>query len=138
MRYICSLFFIIFVNCAFAQDAVFTEMKSSQLIRMPQSTFLYKPDLAFLTTLNDTKVYAVRTPNAFFNKSYLIGKNGEVFSNSFMATSNFVANDNLIVFSGQNPSLRDSFNPYGAYDMTSMIILSTFNTFISKIKIRRR
>ena len=134
MRYITILFLVVICHCVAAQDIVFSGLQSNSSSLVTGSTFASKPDLTFLATLSDAKVYSVSTPNTFFNKSYLVGKNGEVFSNSFMATSNFTPNDNLIVFSGQNTRQRDSFNPYGAYDMTSMIVLSTFNTFISKIK----
>ena len=134
MRYYFVLIFLLIVNYAFSQDDITRGISSKNFMYL--ST--HQPDLAFLRDLNDTKIVSIRTSNKFFNKSYLISKNGDALSSGFMSTSNFLPNDNLIVVSGQNTSQRDSFNPYGAYDMTSMIILSTFNTFISRIKIKRR
>ena len=131
----CLIILLLFVtSCVFAQ-ATTTENVNVQNFMYLSS---HQPDLAILQDLPDSKIVSVRTTNEFFNKSYLINKKGEALSNSYMSSSNFMPNDNLIVVSGQNIEQRDSFNPYGAYDMTSMIVLSTFNTFLSRIKINRR
>ena len=62
-----------------------------------------------------------------------------VLKNSdWIGRSYFLPNDNFIVISGKNTRSKDSFNPYGASDMTSAIIFGTFNNIISKLKIRRR
>ena len=134
MRYYSVIFFLLFVHYSFAQEDVSRSLSPQNYLYLSA----HQPDLTFLDDLRDSKIVSVRTNNKFFNKSYLINKNGEALSSSYMSSSNFLANDNLIVVSGQNSRQRDSFNPYGANDMTSMIVLSTFNTFLSKIKIKRR
>lgn len=134
MRFYTIISLLLFVNCAYAQNQASNELSIQNYMMLSK----HQPELAFLDDLRDSKIISVRTNNEFFNKSYLIGKNGNALSTSFMSSSNFVPNDNLIVVSGQNMRQRDSFNPYGAYDMTSMIVLSTFNTFLSRIRINRR
>ena len=131
----CLIILLLFVT-----SCVFAQVTSTERVNVQNFMYLstHQPDLAFLQDLPDSKIISVRTTNEFFNKSYLINKKGEALSNSYMSSSNFMPNDNLIVVSGQNIRQRDSFNPYGAYDMTSMIVLSTFNTFLSRIKINRR
>ena len=128
------LIFLLIANCAFSQENV------SKSISIQNYMYLstHQPDLDFLRDLRDAKIVSVSSNNQFFHKSYLVSKDGKALSSGFMSSSNFIPNDNLIVVSGQNTMQRDSFNPYGAYDMTSMIVLSTFNTFLSRIKIKRR
>ena len=93
--------------------------------------------MAVIPDANGNKLISVRTANPYFHKTYLINKNGETISSGFMPSVYFRPNDNLIVISGFNDK-KDSFNPYGAYDMASVVLFSTLNSFISKLKINRR
>lgn len=138
MKYLGALFLIFSLSYAIAQDSFLSE--SNYLANQDDYTahYLLKPNMDFLESAEGAKLISVRTTNVHFHKSYLINKNGETFSSGFMPSAYFSPNDNLIVISGQNTKQKDSFNPYGAYDMTSMIVLSTFNSFISRVKIKRR
>ena len=93
--------------------------------------------MAVIPDTQRNKLISVPTANPYFHKTYLINKNGETISSGFMPSVYFRPNDNLIVISGF-PDKKNSFNPYGAYDMASMVLFSTFNSFISKLKINRR
>jgi len=138
MKYLGTLFLIFSLSQAIAQDSFLSESSNLANQDLYTSHYLIKPNLSFLESTEGAKLISVRTTNTHFHKSYLINKNGETLSSGFMPSAYFSPNDNLIVISGQNTKQQDSFNPYGAYDMTSMIILSTFNGFISRIKINRR
>lgn len=92
----------------------------------------------FLSFTKDLKLISISTVDSEFQRTYMINKDGETVSSGFMSSSYFLPNDNFIVISGKNTKNKDSFNPYGAYDMTSAIIFGTFNNFISRIKIIKR
>ena len=106
--------------------------------RIETSFNMYEPDLSFLKDLKTTKLMSIRTADGYFNKTFLVGDDGPTYSTSYMPSEFFLPNDNLIVVTGQDVKRRDSFNPYGARDMTSAIILSTFNSFITRLKLNRR
>jgi hypothetical protein len=94
------------------------------------------PDL--LNISNGAKLISISTSDIYFHKTYLINKEGESLSSGYMQSPYFLPNDNLIVISGHTNRRKDSFNPYGAYDMVSMVVLGTFNKFLSRIKRNKR
>ena len=81
---------------------------------------------------------AVVTPNKFYHKTFLLNNEGTSISSSFMPSTYYRPNNNMIIITGLSQKTRDSFNPYGATDLTSMVFLSTVNSFISKIRLSRR
>lgn len=138
MRYLGLLFFILLFSQLSAQDGFIGINNGLYNASLPTNLSIHKPNLNFLEFTEGSSLVSVRTSNAYFHKSYLINKKGETLSSGFMPSPYFLANSNKVVINGQNTSQKDSFNPYGAYDMTSMILLTTFNSFISRIKINRR
>jgi len=96
------------------------------------------PNMDFLELERDLKLIAVNTSNPYFQRSYMIDKNGETISSGFMPSAYFLPNDNFIVISGANNWNQDSYNPYGSTDLSSMILFGTVNTVLSKFKFKRR
>ena len=96
------------------------------------------PTKGYLDFTKDLKLISVNTTNPYFQKSYMINKEGETISSGFMPSSYFLPNDNLIVFSGTNTMNSDSFNPYGSSNLGSAILFGTFNSFISRWKKSKR
>jgi len=137
MKYLSFLVFVLFINQVLAQESL--KILPSTLVSgevYSPAKYSFNFDLSKIT--DGAKLIMVRTNNISFHKTYFINKNGEALSHGFRPATMFSPNDNLIVVGGQNTQHRDSFNPYGANDMTSMIILSTVNNFISRIKIGKR
>ncbi len=138
MKYCIILLFIICFRQVTAQEQLMTSISNSStgdFMPIPQFD---SPNLDFSKITEGAKVISIGTSNSFFHKTYLINKEGHAISSGFMPSIYFQPNNNKVVISGFSNRYRDSFNPYGAYDMTSMIILTTFNSFISRIKINRR
>jgi hypothetical protein len=96
------------------------------------------PDKKFINIQQDLKLLAVNNPDGAFQRTYMVDGEGETFSAGFMPAAYFMPNNNLIVVSGKRYLKKDSFNPYGASDMTSMLVLTTINSFITKLKIKGR
>lgn len=96
------------------------------------------PTKGYLDFTKDLKLISVNTTNPYFQRSYMINKEGETISSGFMPSSYFLPNDNLIVFSGTNTMNSDSFNPYGSSSLGSAILFGTFNSFISRWKKSKR
>ena len=105
MKFYLVILLLLFVNFANAQSQTAKELSVQNYMMLSR----HQPDLTFLDDLRDSKIISVRTTNEFFNKSYLISKNGDALSTCYLSSSNFVPNDNLIVVSGQNIRQRDSF-----------------------------
>jgi len=95
------------------------------------------PNTDYLTLPKGSRLIAVNTTNPYFQKSYMIDKEGKTISSGFMPSAYFMPNDNFIVINGRSRG-ADSFNPYGAYDLSSMLLFGTINTFIPKFKIKLR
>ena len=109
------------------------------------SIYGFAPTNDFLSSKKDfmdytkgSKILAVNTYDSNFQRTYLINKDGETISSGFMPSSYFMPNDNFIVIAGKYAVNQDSFNPYGANNMASAIILGTFNNFISRLKKNKR
>lgn len=138
MKFLFSIFFCLLVNQSFAQNSLMQNLPHTNSGSSFNSQVYESPYLSFLNNNKGVKLVSVNTSNIYFQKSYLIDKNGNTLSTGFMSTSYFLPNDNLLVISGQNNQNRNSFNPYGASDISSLIISSTFNAFISRLKNKRR
>ena len=138
MKYLAFSFFLIFSGQVMAQNDLLVNESFYSLYRIVPSEKLLTPNTDFMDFTRDVKLIAVNTYDSNFQRTYLINKDGETISSGFMPSSYFLPNDNFIVISGKNTRSKDSFNPYGASDMTSAIIFGTFNNIISKLKIRRR
>lgn len=138
MKFLLAVLFCLLINQSFAQNSLMQNLPDPNIGSSFKSQVYESPYLSFLNNNQGVKLVSVKTSNVYFHKSYLIDKNGNTLSAGFMPTSYFLPNDHLLVIGGLNNQNRDSFNPYGAYDISSLIISSTFNAFISKIKINRR
>ena len=121
-----------------AQDNLLVNESLYSIYIVVPSEKLLAPTTDFMDFTRDAKLIAVNTYYSNFQRTYMINKDGETISSGFMPSSYFLPNDNFIVISGKNTRSQDSFNPYGASDMTSAIIFGTFNNIISKLKISRR
>ena len=137
MKYILFLFFIILSCQSFGQVISYRTSLHSNTTGTNLSMKFTPNRLPVIPDVKGNKLISVRTTNPYFHRTYLINKNGETISSGFMPSAYFRPNDNLIVISGYSDK-KDSFNPYGAYDMASMVLFSTFNSFISKLKINKR
>lgn len=130
--------FIFIIGQGLAQESIevvpVIQLKGSQYSMINFNTTNF--DLAKITT--GSKLISVGSNDVIFNRTYLVNKDGESLSNGFGPAPYFRPNDNLVVVTGSNYNKRDSFNPYGADDVASVIILSTVNTFISRIKSGKR
>ena len=96
------------------------------------------PDPKYFDFGQDLELISVKTQSVYFSRSYLINKEGESVSTGFMPSMYFRPNDNRIVVTGQKMESNDSLNPYGAKDISSAILYSTVNSFISKIRFNKR
>lgn len=138
MKYLSFFVFIFIIGQGLAQESV-EVVPEIQLMGSEHSMISFNTsnfDLAKITT--GSKLISIGSNDVFFNRTYLVNRDGESLSNGFGPAPYFRPNDNLIVITGSNYNKRDSFNPYGADDVASVIILSTVNTFISRIKSGRR
>lgn len=138
MKYLAFSIFLIFSTQLMAQDNLLADKSCYSIYSFGPSAKLMTPNTDFLNFTKDVKIVSVNTFDSNFQRTYLVNKDGETISSGFMPSSYFLPNHNLIVISGKNIRGKDSFNPYGASDMTSAIIIGTFNNFISKLKINRR
>ena len=131
MKYFLVCVFVILLNPLYAQES-----KKRSLIQITSPTIYNDIDISENLNIKEitsgTKVLAVNTGGGYFYRSYLINKEGESISNGFMPQAYFMPNDNFLVITAQGHMAKDAFNPYGAYDMPSMLILGTMNNFISK------
>jgi len=94
--------------------------------------------ISFLKSQDVLAFVAVVTPDTYFHKTFLLNDEGKSISTSYMPSSYYRPNNNTIIITGMSKKSRDSFNPYGATDLTSVVFLSTVNSFLSKIRISRR
>lgn len=97
-----------------------------------------KPDMSFLKYFEGVKLISVNTFDSNFQRTYLISQEGDVISSGLMPSVYFQANNNFIVLNANRSSFHDSYNPYGAKDVTSMILLGTFNSVLSRFKLKRK
>jgi len=139
MRFLVLLILVIGLNKTLAQSSTY-EFFSTDFIQEQQFSEIPfpSPNPDFLYISEGTKLITLCTSDIYFHKSYLVNKKGETLSAGYMPSSYFLPNDNPIVISGFANRVKDSFNPYGANDMPSMIVLATFNNFISRIKWNRK
>jgi len=139
MKYLGFLVFIICLNHSFAQESSFGHVNLHFAYDHFSEGNLHSiPNPDYLDFSEGVKLISVSTSDVYFHKTYLVNQKGETISSGYMHSSYFLPNDNLIVISGHTNRIKDSFNPYGANDMTSMIVLATFNNFISRLKLNRR
>ncbi len=86
----------------------------------------------------EVKLISVAGADGSFLRSFHVSEHGEVISSGFMPNSYFLPNNNLFVIMGDHRVVRDSFNPYGARDMGTMLLFGTLNNFISRLRIGGR
>jgi hypothetical protein len=111
-------------------------------LAMPESFFLHRsqietvriPNMDFLKTSLDGKFVSVASMDGAFHNTYFLTDNGVTTLRSTRPSSYFRPNDNLIIFSFSESYQRDSFNPYGATDISSMFILGSVNKIIGIIR----
>ena len=138
MKYFSILFIVFFSLHAYSQGLttnVKTTIFKGNQINLTNYSVSPNPD--FLTLPKSSRLVAVNTANPYFQKTYMIDKEGKTISSGFMPSTYFMPNDNFIVINGRSRG-NDSFNPYGAYDLSSMLLFGTINTFIPKFKIKLR
>jgi hypothetical protein len=127
----------------FGQVAAQNNLLSTKSVHYTIKSLVYSydspvPTKGYLDFTKDLKLISVNTANPYFQRSYMINKEGETISSGFMPSSYFLPNDNFIVLSGKNTTNRDSFNPYGSPDLPSAIFFGTLNSFISRWKKSKR
>ncbi len=135
MKYLA--FFLLFniIGQATAQENLLTAKSIyAPTYQFPPTNKYIASNKDFLSFTKDLKLVSISTVDSEFHRTYMINKDGETVSSGFMSSSYFLPNNNFIVITGKNTKNKDSFNPYGAYDMASAIIFGTFNNFISRIK----
>lgn len=139
MKYLTFFFLLVLFSQALAQDnLLITESDNSSFNLFAPSNQLLTPDIDFLNFTKGSKLLAVNTYDSNFQRTYLINKDGETISSGYMPSTYFLPNDNFLVISSKNINNKSSFNPYGAGDFASAIIIGVFNNFISKLKKKKR
>lgn len=139
MKYLVFSFMFILVGQVAAQNNLLPTKSVHYTIKsVVYSSDSPTPTKGYLDFTKDLTLISVNTTNPYFQRSYLINKEGETISSGFMPGSYFSPNDNVIVLSGKNTINRDSFNPYGSSDLPSAIFLGTLNSFISRWKKSKR
>jgi len=139
MKYLAFLFLLILAGQSMAQDEFLkTEPTSYSIQGFAATNDFLSSKKDFMDYTKGSKLIAINTNDSNFQRIYLINKDGETISSGFMPSSYFVPNDNFIVISGKYAVNQNSFNPFGANNMASAIILGTFNNFISRLKINKR
>jgi hypothetical protein len=140
MKYLGILFFILMTHQTMAQQ----RLGQTYLDHIRQATeeinigYEMMPDNDFINIPKDISLIAVSTTSGAFHRTYTVNDAGQTISSGFMPSAYFMPNNNLIVITGDQRIKRDSFNPYGADDLASMLLFATFNNFIGKLKINRR
>ncbi len=133
-----SLFLLLSFGVSAQERLAKVHTTSSLYLTNQESGRVIQPDKKFITIQHDLKLLAVNNPDGTFQRTYMVDGEGETFSAGFMPAAYFMPNNNLIVVTGKRHLKKDSLNPYGASDMTSMLVLTTINSFITKLKIRGR
>ena len=87
---------------------------------------------------SDIKLISVASLDGYSHKTFMVDQEGEAISSGYMPSSYFRPNNNFIILTGKPHIRRDSFNPYGADDLPSLIFFGTVNNFLGRIKINRR
>jgi hypothetical protein len=114
------------------------QTSSTMFVREMPAALKLVPDKDFLNLPKDLKLIALSSQDGVFHRTWLINSDGETVSSGFMPSPYFMPNNNLIVVNGKPCIRRDSFNPYGAEDLATMLLFGTVNNFISKLRIGRR
>jgi hypothetical protein len=139
MKNICFLLLLLIASGAMAQEQLGRIQTQSNLyVRQMQAVPGIVPNQDVLSLPKDLKLIALSSPDGAFHRTWLIDTEGESVSSGFMPSPYFMANNNLIVVTGKPQIKRDSFNPYGAGDLPTMLLFGTVNNFISKLRIGRR
>jgi hypothetical protein len=129
----------LFLSCqSFAQERLTGIQLAQVSVQNAADSRLMMPNDDFLALPKEVHLISVSSYTGSFQKSYLVNNEGEVLSSGFMHSSHFMPNNNLIVITGEPAIAKDSFNPYGARDMASMLLFGTLNNFITKLRIKGR
>jgi hypothetical protein len=97
-----------------------------------------QPNQKFINIQHDVRLISVNNPDGTFHRTFMVDNDGQTYSSGFMPATYFMPNNNLFVVSGKRYMKKDSYNPYGANDMTSVVVLSTINSLITMLKIKGR
>lgn len=139
MKYTCFLLLLLIASGAMGQEQLARiQAQSNMFVREMQALPGMAPNQDFLSLPKDLKLIALSSPDGAFHRTYLVNAEGESVSSGFMPSSYFMANNNLIVVTGKPQVRRDSFNPYGAEDLATILLFGTVNNFIGKLRIGRR
>ena len=139
MKYLVFSFLLILFGQAMAQDDLFmTESLFYSNHSITPSDKPITPMKGFMDYTKGSKLLVVNTYDSNFQRTYLINKDGETISTGYMPSTYFLPSDNFLMISGKSTRNKNSLNPYGAADLASAIIIGTFNSFISKLKKKRR
>lgn len=138
MRYLMLFFLGLLSSISVAQS----QLLSSNIHGVAQSDIAHvqinDKAFSFLHSENELTFTSVKTTNKYFHKTFLLNSEGNSISSSYMPSAYYRPNNNMVIITGLSQKTRDSFNPYGATDLTSVVFLSTVNSFISKIRISKR
>lgn len=139
MKYFWVLIFLLISLSMSAQERLTGILPATSLAYNAINTNLdIQPDKDLLTFSHDLKLISVNNSDGTFQRTYMVDMDGETVSSGFMPVTYFMPNHNLIVVTGKRYMKKDSFNPYGASDLSSMLVLTTINSFITKLKIKGR
>lgn len=133
----------LFMPLGFASTA--QEMRIQLYDTGAKSSRIFESDLQWeqprelnLHFSSEVNLISVSGADSNFLRTFHVSEDGEVISSGFMPSPYFLPNNNLIVITGNHRVVRDSFNPYGARDMGTMLLFGTLNNFISRLRIGGR
>ena len=134
MKKICIIFLVFVQFQAFAQNSLKIMHPSTSIYFYSDSSYSQAtPNPEFLKIPKNNQLVTINTFDSNFQNSFLINEKGETISRGHMPSSYYMPNGNPLVISGRT-SVKDSFNPYGASDVISMLFYGSCNTFISFLK----
>ena len=139
MRYLAVAFIIFFSFSVYGQDGM-ARIQAPFMMNfdMQKNLTFVEPTEEFLNFPANVNLLAVASSDGYFHKTYTVNPEGESVSSGYMPAPYFRPNNNFIVITGKQHIPRDSFNPYGADDLPSLIFFGTVNNFISRLRINRK
>lgn len=139
MRYLAVALILLFSFSVYGQDDLpRIQTPSLMNFEVQEDLHFVEPSEDFLNFPTNVKLMALASSDGYFHKTYAVDPEGEALSSGYMPSPYFKPNNNFIVITGKQQIHRDSFNPYGADDLPSLIFFGTVNNFISRLRINRR
>lgn len=126
--FIRGMILMIVFSCSTAYSQTFTSEYSAEFLKKHYNAIGFD-ETFYSEDLPSSKVFFMRSPNPYFNQSFLIHESGSTLSTSFTTSQYFRPNYNPLVF-GAGTAQQDSFNPYGATDMGSALVSGSINKLI--------